>query len=164
MKTAYPARRNGFEAMEDSLSPLTRALRRFGVGKPMARPTDTPLGAAVLAVEQRERLRGILASGEGLESPSILHTAITVLLVNSGTPVALDDLILVEEGAESEAVAFLEAYLKCGHRFTVAGLSFVVQSGDEMRVFQYRIERTAEGDAALRLTSDDLILRSKGTP
>jgi hypothetical protein len=148
--------------MESSLVPLTKALRRFSAGQPMGRAIDTPLAAVVLADQQRERLRGILDSEEGLESPSIVHTAIAVLLENSGMPVALDDLILVEEGAESEAVAFLEAYLKCGHKFTVAGLSFVVQSGDEMRVFEYRIERTAEGDAKLRLTSDHLILRSKG--
>jgi hypothetical protein len=147
--------------MESSLTPLARAFRRFGAGKPMARPSDTPLGAAVLAVEQRERLRRMLAK-EGLESSSIAGVAIAVLTKHPGTPVELDDLIEVVEGAESEAVALLEAYLKHGHKFTVAGLSFVVQSGDEMRVFQYRIERTAEGDAELKLTSDRLILRSKG--
>jgi hypothetical protein len=148
--------------MENSLTPLTRAVRRFSAGKPIGRTKDTPLGAVLLATEQRERLRGILDNEEGIESPIITHAAIAVRLQAPGVPVAFDDgPILVKEGTESEAVRELEAQLKCGNKFTVSGLTFVVQAGAEVRVFQYRIERTSEGDAALRLAGEKLIQTRK---
>jgi hypothetical protein len=147
--------------MENSLTPLARALRKFCAGKPISRANNTPLGAVTLAAEQRERLRKILENDKDIQSPSITHAAVTVLLEAPGVAVPFDDLVLVEEGTESEAVRFLEAHIECGNTFTVAGLSFVVQAGDATRVFQYRVERTPDGDAALRLTGEKLIQRRK---
>jgi hypothetical protein len=163
MKT-YPERRAGLDAMENSITPLTRALRRFSAGKPIGRPVDTPLGAVLLATEQRQRLRGILENEKDIQSPRITRAAITIRLRAAGVPVAFDDgPILVEKGTESEAVRELEGYLKCGHSFTLSGLLFVVEAGDETRVFQYRIERTAEGDAALKSVGETLIQKTKNS-
>lgn len=136
--------------MEKSLSPLSRALRRFSAGKPVCRPEDTPLRAVLLATEQRERLRAILDS-EDIDSPRITHTALVILLDAAGSSVLFDDgPFVVIEGKESFTVRDLEQLLECGHKFTVSGLTFVVQSGAEKpRIFEYRAERTPEGEAAL---------------
>jgi len=162
MTLTYPERRAGREAMENSLTPLTRAFRKFGAGKPIGRTSDTPLGAVLLATEQRERLRRILDNESGIQNPTITVVAIVVRLEALGASAAFDDgPILVEEGAESEAVRYLEGQLNCGNKFTVAGLSFVVEAGDETRVFQYRVERSTGGDAALKNASETLIQRRK---
>lgn len=146
--------------MEDSLTPLTRALRRFGAGKPVTRSKDTPLNAVLLASEQRERLRGILDSEEGLESPRITHAAIAIRLKAPGVPIEFDDApIEVVEGTESEAVQYLEGQIKCGNGFTVSGLTFVVEAGADVRVFQYRLDRTPEGASALRLAGEKVLRR-----
>ena len=145
--------------MEENLTPLARALRKFTAGKPPAYPKDTPLAVVLLATEQRERLKRILAA-EDIENPRVTCTAIAVRLETPGSPVALDDgPIEVAEGAESGAVAWLEEHLKCGNKFTISGLTFVVQTGPDVRVFQYRIERTPEGDAAMKSAGEKLIPR-----
>lgn len=158
MTVTYPKRRAGLDAMDEALTPLTRALRRFGAGKPVARPKETPLGAVLLATEQRERLRRILESERDIESHCITHAAITIRLESPGVIGAFDDgPYFVTEGTESAAVKELENILACGHRFIVSGLTFVVQTGTETRVFEYRLDRTPEGEAALCLTKEKLI-------
>ena len=86
MKTpTYPERRAGLDAMEKALTPLSRALRRFSAGKPVARATSTPLGAVVLATEQRDRLRAILDSEKDIESPRVTHAAIVIRIEAVGS-------------------------------------------------------------------------------
>src|ERR1035437_1981353 len=62
-------RQAGRSAMEKVMdfSPLKRALRKFTAGRPTKQPVDTPLGAVVLAVEQRDRLARLLKE-EGVEA------------------------------------------------------------------------------------------------
>lgn len=159
MKTAYPKRRAGLDAMNESLTPIARAIKRFGSGKPVTRPTDTPLTAVLLATEQRDRLRAILESEEGIESARVTHAAIAIRIHARGAliPIPDDPGVLIIEGSESRAVAELEAQLKCENTFTVSGLTFVVEVQSETRVFQYRLERTPEGDAALNLATERLL-------
>jgi hypothetical protein len=156
----HPGRQVGYKAMEETITPLARAMRRFSAGKP-AFPKNTPLAVVSSATEQRERLRQKLDSEPGLDSPQIEAVAIILQLDNPGL-MAMDEPLedaplIVEEGTESEAVAYLEDHLKCGNTFAVSGFLFVVRSGDEKRVFTYKVARTPEGDAALNLASERLI-------
>jgi len=146
--------------MEESLTPMARALRKFSAGRPPIRTKDTPLGAVFLAVEQRDRLTKILASEEGLEHPRITAAAIVGRLDVTGSDTAIEnEFITIEEGKESAAVAFLEDYRVYGHKFTLSGLMFAVRAGKEARLFSYRIERTPEGDAVLKLAEEQLLNR-----
>ena len=54
----------------------------------------------------------------------------------------------------------LEAYIELEHKFTVSGLTFVVEAGSEVRVFEYRLNARLRL-AALRLAAEKLIQRSK---
>ncbi len=135
--------------MEAVLTPMQKAYRRFLSGKPPAEPKNTPLGAVTLATEQRKRLSDILGREEGLKNPQITSMAV-VIRFNDPPPGQIADAILVEEGKEGRAIAFLETY---GHRFkrafVIAGLQFAVQDGREKRFFAYPVERTPQGKRAL---------------
>lgn len=145
--------------MEASLTPLARALRKFTAGRP-APANNRPIGAVALAVDQRERLENILAS-EGIGNAQITATVIVVRLDLEGADAPMDDWITVESGRESSAVKELEHYRDYGHEFTVSGLVFVVRAGNEERFVKYRIERTPEGDNALKLAEDNKLRRPK---
>jgi hypothetical protein len=140
-------RQAGRKAMEKSLTPTQRAYRRFLSGRPPAMPKNTPLGAVTLATEQRERLAAILK--DEAKTARIQGTAVVIRF----TPTVPDtpaDSILVEEGKEGQAIAFLEMYGKKFKReFVIAGLQFNVQEGKKCTFFVYPIERTPEGEAAL---------------
>jgi hypothetical protein len=135
--------------MEAVLTPMQRAYRRFLSGKPPAEPKNSPLSAVTLATEQRKRLSDILASEAGLKNPRITSMAV-VIRFNDPPPNLLADAILVEEGKEGQAIAFLETYCNRFKRtFIISGLQFAVQDGKEKRLFAYPVERTPEGKRAL---------------
>jgi len=146
--------------MEQSLSSMQRAFRKFLAGRPARTADNTPLGIVSLAVEQRARLRGILESDPETQSARITRTAIVARLSVAGSPTPFDDAFLeVEEGSESNAVRYFERHLEFGNKFTAAGLAFVIQPRpDELPVvLEYKIERTPEGDKALRRAAEELI-------
>jgi hypothetical protein len=141
-------RQAGRKAMEQSLSPMQRAYRKFLSGRPPAAPKNTPLGAVTLAAEQRKRLANILAA-EGVRGSRITSMAVVIRLVDPrpGLPA---DAIPVEDGKESQAISALEMYgAKLKKDFIIAGLQFAVQDAKEKRFFAYPIDRTPEGEAAL---------------
>lgn len=141
-------RRAGQKAMEEVLTPIQRAYRKFLSGRPPATPKNTPLGAVALATEQRQRLTKILAD-EGLVRAHIVGMAVVVRF-NPPVPETPSDTILVEEGKEGSAIAFLEQYgAKYRRPFVIAGLLFTVKDDQEKRFFVYPIERTPEGEQAL---------------
>ena len=137
--------------MEESLTPLARALRRFNAGKPLKQLKDTPLAIVVLAVEQRDRLANFLAGEEGVESPKITATNIVGLLKVQGSTTPLVEHVEIEDGKESEAVAWLEAHRNYGHKFRTSGFVFVIRVGRKEHIVSYRVERTPEGDAVLKI-------------
>lgn len=144
-QTAIENLRQGVKKMDDSLSPLARALRKFNAGRPAKQAVDTPLGAVVLAVEQRGRLNGLLAEAGATLSRTIIVIEATV----PGIAVPVQDWIDVAEAAESDAVAFLEDTNRSGYTFVVTGLKFVVVSDGGETVVDYAVLRTAEGREAL---------------
>jgi hypothetical protein len=134
--------------MEKTLTPMQRAYRQFLSGRPPANPKNTPLGAVALATEQRKRLADIL-SEQLLKAARITSMAVVIRFVPP-VPETPADTILVEEGKEGRAIAFLEAYgAKFKRSFVITGLQFAVRDGMEKRFFAYPIERTPEGEAAL---------------
>jgi hypothetical protein len=136
--------------MEEALTPMQRAARRFNSGRPPAPPKNTPLGAVLLATEQRTRFARILESERGLKNPRITSLAVVIRFARPADPNVLADAILVEEGKESKALAFLEMYgEKLKRDFIVVGLQFAVQDASEKRLVAYPIDRTPEGEAAL---------------
>jgi hypothetical protein len=132
----------GYEAMEKSLTPMQKALRKFGAGRPPVPPKNTPMAAVSLVIEQRERLLQKLQDS-GLKNPRITSAAIVVRPTSEATPSAL----LVVEGRESEAVAFLE---RIAGRFVIVGPMFAVQDDSDKMPFALLIERTPGGQAALK--------------
>jgi len=136
--------RQGIKKMDESLSPLSRALRKFNAGRPTKRSVDTPLEAVLLAVEQRDRLSDLLSdTGARLTRTVIVIQA----ALPDGTP--LQDWADVDEGEESGAVAFLEGHSRDGGSFVVSGLKFVFETADGEDVVDYPVERTPEGRKAL---------------
>jgi hypothetical protein len=131
----------GYEAMEKSLTPMQKALRKFLSGRPPAPPKNTPITAVSLVIEQRERLTQKLIES-GLKNPRITSAAIVVRAIQHHDPATF----LVAEGRESEAVAALEPH---AGRFVIVGLLFAVQDDSEKRPFAFPIERTQEGVAVL---------------
>ena len=133
--------------MEEALTPMQKAYRRFVSGRPPAAPKNTPLRAVTLATDQRKRLAEILAGEKGLKDPRITSMAVVIRFV---PPLRerLADTILVEEGKESKAIAFLEQYVT-KFKFAIAGVLFAVLEDTEKRFLPYPIERTPEGEAAM---------------
>ena len=133
--------------MEEALTPMQRAHRRFVSGRPPITPQNTPLGAVALATAQRKRLAEILVKEKGLKDPRITSMAVVIRLV---PPLGerLADTILVDEGQESKAIAFLEQY-RGRFDYVIAGLLFAVLDGGEKRFLPYPIDRTPEGEAAI---------------
>lgn len=138
--------RNGIKKMDESLSPLARALRKFNAGRPTKQAVDTPLGAVVLAVEQLERLARLLKD-EGVEA----HIS-TQIITRHKTPgiigTCTEDTV-VNEGSVHTAVRELEFYVERGDHFTVLGLTFAIETEGAADVVAYTLERTPEGHAAL---------------
>ena len=153
-------RRAGREAMEESLTPWARALRRFSAGKTPAALKETPLEAVYQAVAQRDRLRDKLATEEGLRRSEILSVWIAGWLKLNGSPQAIPEHVEVKEGKESDAVRWLEDHREYGNKFRTSGFVFVVRVARTAHVVSYRIERTPEGDAALKLVEDYAVTRS----
>lgn len=140
-------RRAGRAAMENSLTPIQKAYRKFLSGKPPVTPKNSPLGAVTLATEQRNRLARILKD-EKLKA-RITGTAVVIRFVPPSRDVPADT-IPVEENKEGQAIALLEVYgTKFKRQFVISGLMFTVLDGKEKRFFAYPIERTPEGEAAL---------------
>ena len=151
-RTASPrtgeARKNlqeGIKKMDESLSPLSRALRKFNAGRPSKQEVDTPLGAVVLAVEQRERLAVLLAE----VGVSLSRTIIVIEATLPGMGVPMQVWADVDAGCESSTVKFLEEHSQDGNSFGVSGLKFVVQGEGGHSVVDYAVNRTPEGRKAL---------------
>lgn len=141
-------RQAGRKAMEKALTPMQKAYRQFLSGRPPASPKNSPLGAVSVATDQRKRLAGIL-SEKRVKAARITSMAVVIRFVPP-VPETPADAIIVEEGKEGQAVAFLEQYgTKYKKDFVIAGLIFAVQDATEKRAFPYAIERTPEGEAAL---------------
>jgi hypothetical protein len=141
-------RQAGYTAMEKRLTRMQKAYRKFLSGKPPASPKNTPLGAVVLATEQRKRLADLL-NKEKVKGARITSMGVVIRFVPA-VPDTPADFILVEEGKESQAIASLEQYgAKFKRDFVIAGLLFAVQDGKEKRPFAYPIERTPEGEGAV---------------
>jgi hypothetical protein len=141
-------RQAGRRAMEDSLTPMQKAYRKFLSGKPPDSPKNTPLAAVTLATEQRTRLEGILKK-ERVKDARITSMGVVIRFVPF-VPDAPAALIVVEEGKEGQSVALLEQYAtKFKRNFVIAGLLFAVQDNKEKRGFAYPIERNAQGQAAV---------------
>src|SRR5215467_8218458 len=91
-------RRAGHKAMEKVLTPMQRALRKFGSGKPPETPKNTPLGAVILATEQRARLFRLLNDPEDpVKGAKITSMAVVVRRVPF-RPDAPADTVLIREG------------------------------------------------------------------
>ena len=133
--------------MEQALTPMQKAYRRFISGRPPAVPKNTPVGAVSLAISRRKKLAEILASEEGMKNSRITSTAVVVRPAKP-IPGALADTVPVEEGKEGQAISTLETC--SAHReFIITGLQFAIQDAGEKRLFAYLIERTPEGIEAL---------------
>jgi hypothetical protein len=151
--------RQGIKKMDESLSPLARALRKFNAGRPTKQAVDTPLGAVVLAVEQRDRLARLLKD-EGVEA----HLS-TQIVTRHSTPGIIGDYpedTAVNEGAVHTALRELEFYVQRGDRFTVSGLVFAVATENDADVVTYTVERTPEGHAALLTKTNEFRVSRKG--
>jgi len=156
--TTYPERRAGLDAMEKVMenSPLKRALRKFNAGRPAKQPVDTPLGAVVLAVEQRERLARLL-NDEGVEA----HIT-TAIITRHKTPGIIGDYAedtALNEGSVHTALKELEFAVQRGDHFTVSGLMFAIETAEATDVFTYTLERTPEGCAALLTKTNEFRVR-----
>jgi hypothetical protein len=147
--------------MEKTLTPMQRAYRQFLSGRPPDRPKDTPLGAVSVAIRQAQRLDDILGR-QHVKGARITSMGVVIRFVPH-VPEAPADFVLVEEGKEGQAIAFLEQYgAKFKRNFVIAGLLFAVQAGKEKRAFPYSIERTPEGEAALMWSFERQIQRKAG--
>jgi hypothetical protein len=152
--------RQGIKKMDESLSPLARALRKFNAGRPTKQPVDTPLGAVVLAVEQRDRLARLLKD-EGVEAH--LFTQIVTRHSIPGSSAMLTEDTAVIEGTTHTAVKELELHVQNGNRFTVLGLVFAIETDSRADVVTYTLERTPEGQATLLTKTNEFRLhRRKG--
>jgi hypothetical protein len=145
-------RQAGRVAMEEKLTPMQKAARWFLSGKPPVTPKNTPLGAVTLATEQRARLSKILTDPKvGLKNPHVTSAAVVIRIPHAPNPNLPADTILVVEGKEGQAVRDLEMYADvCKCEFIIAGLLFAVQDDGEKQFLGYPIERTPEGQAAVR--------------
>jgi len=139
-------------------SPLKRALRKFNAGRPTKQPVDTPLGAVVIAVEQRNRLLRLLKD-EGVEAR--ISTEIITRLKLPGASVAFPEDTALNEGSIHTALAELEFHVQNGGQFTVSGLVFAIETAEPPVVVTYTLERTPEGCAALLTQSDEFRVRTR---
>lgn len=139
-------------------SPLKRALRKFNAGRPTKQPVDTPLGAVVIAVEQRDRLARLLKD-EGVEAH--ISTQIITRHKTPGIGVDYPEDTAVNEGSLHTALGELEFYAQRGDQFTVSGLTFVIETAEATDVFTYTLERTPEGCAALLTKTNEFRVRHR---
>jgi hypothetical protein len=158
-KSAIENLRQGIKKMDESLTPVARALRKFNAGRPTKQPVDTPLGAVVLAVEQRDRLARLLKD-EGIEAH--ISTQIITRHITPGSSAARPEDIAVNEGATHTAVRELEFYVQQGERFTVSGLVFAIKTESGADVVTYTLERTPEGHAALLAKTNEFRVNRRG--
>jgi hypothetical protein len=151
--------RQGIKKMDGALTPIARALRKFNAGRPTKQPVDTPLGAVVLAVEQRDRLARLLKD-EGVEA-----RISTQIITRHETPGIIGDYpedTVVNEGSVHTAVGELEFYVQRGDRFTVSGLTFGIETETDADVVTYTLERTPEGQAALLTKTNEFRMSLRG--
>lgn len=142
-------RQRGYREMQDSLTPLVKALRRFAAGRPPANLPNTPLGAVMLLTEQRKRLENAL-SAEKVKAARITSMGVVIRISPPVPDAPPADFVLVKEGKESEAIQALEQHSRTLKRdFVISGIMFAVEGSGEKRPFAYLIERTPEGKAAL---------------
>lgn len=144
--------------MEDS--PMKRALRKFNAGRPSKQPVDTPLGAVVIAVEQRDRLARLLKD-EGVEARRI-DTQIITRHKTPGIIGAYAEDTALNEGSAGIALQELEFYIQRGDHFTMSGLAFAIETAEATDVITYALERTPEGYAALLTKTDEFRVRQAG--
>jgi hypothetical protein len=158
-ETAIENLRQGIKKMDESLTPLARALRKFNAGRPTKQPVDTPLGAVVLAVEQRDRLARLLKD-EGVEAH--ISTQIITRHKAPGVIGVYPEDTVVNEGETHTAVRELEFYVQRGDRFIVSGLVFAIETESDADVVTYTLERTPEGHAALLTKTNEFRVSRKG--
>ena len=152
--------RQGIKKMDESLTPVARALRKFNAGRPTKQPVDTPLGAVVLAVEQTDRLARLL-NDEGVEAH--ISTQIITRHPMPGSSAVFTEETAVNEGATHTAVKELELHVQNGNRFTVLGLVFAIETeSDADNVVTYTLERTPEGQAALLTKTNEFRVSRRG--
>lgn len=137
-------------------SPLKRALRKFNAGRPTRQPVDTPLGAVVLAVEQRDRLARLLKD-EGVEAR--ISAEIITRLKLPGASVDIAEDTVLSEGSTHTALRELEFHVQHGGRFNVSGLVIAIETAEATDVVTYTLERTPEGCAALLTKTDEFRVR-----
>jgi hypothetical protein len=137
-------------------SPLKRALRKFNAGRPTKQPVDTPLGAVVLAVEQRDRLARLLKE-EGVEAH--ISAEIVTRHKTPGIGVDFPEDTALNEGSAHTALRELEFCVQRGDHFTVSGLAFAIETAEATDVVTYTLERTPEGCAALLTKTDEFRVR-----
>ena len=70
-------RQAGRKAMEEVLTPMQKAYRKFLSGKPPDSPKNTPLGAVMLATEQKKRLTDLLKN-ERVKGARITSTGVVI--------------------------------------------------------------------------------------
>ncbi len=117
--------RGGIQKMEAALGPLDRALRRFNAGRPSKQAIDTPLGAVVLAVEQRDRLTRLLTD-EGVDYEGVQVEIVTRRQESPAVIGPYEWDTEVPEGETHAALQDLEQFVHQGGRFTVIKLVFTV--------------------------------------
>jgi hypothetical protein len=134
-------------------SSLVRRAANLNAGRPTKQPVDSPLGAVVLAVEQRDRLARLL-NDEGVDAH--LTTLIITQLKLPGSIEAIPEDTEVVEGWVFEAVKELEFHVRQGGHFTVSGLVFAIETESGADVVTFTLERSPEGQAALLTKTNEL--------
>ena len=145
--------------MEQALTPMQKIIRKFNAGRPTKQPVDAPLGAVVLAVEQRDRLARLLKD-EGVDAR--ISTQIITRHITPGVSAARPEETAVNEGATHTAVRELEFYVQQGERFSVSGLVFAIETESGADVVSYTLDRTPEGQAALLTKTNELRVNRRG--
>jgi len=142
-------------------NPLKRAFRKFNAGRPARQPVDTPLGAVVLATEQRDRLARMLKD-EGVEARHV-STVIIGRVNGPGFDGDLAEDIIVNEGSAHTALYELELHALQGRSFTVLGLTFLIETAEATDVVAYTVERTPEGCATLLSKTNEYRVQHRRT-
>jgi hypothetical protein len=155
--------RGGIQKMEESLGPLDRALRKFNAGRPSRQAVDTPLGAVVLAVEQKERLTRMLKD-EGV----VYEAVVAEIVTRQESPAVIGSFetgTIVQEGEAHAALRELEFFVQQGGRFAVVKLALTVaglaDESERARTVTYAVERSPEGENTLLKTSEFHVKRHK---
>jgi hypothetical protein len=147
--------RNGIQKMEESLSPLDRAVRKITAGRPARQAVDTPIGAVALAEEQRERLTRLLEE-EGIQAHVLAQ-----IITEQESPNALEPFPWttdVEEGSTYKALHDLELFVREGGRFVFTGLKFSIEPKNEVEsahTITYTLKRSTDGQAGVLVKTSE---------